>query len=109
MDSIQRILGDSIVFVALHVGLIVLVLYAIWGERKMKDDIASAKRGEKSWNYFYLAYGILSVVVTQMISLSEFGKGYKVLITIADLGVLFYLAFFIRWFRNKTIAFIVKS
>ena len=69
MASIQCILGDSIVFVALHVGLIVLVLYAIWGERKMKDDIASVKRGEKSWNYFYLAYGILSVVVTEMISL----------------------------------------
>ena len=35
------------------------------------------KRGDKRWNHFYLAYGILSVVVTQIISISEFGKGYK--------------------------------
>lgn len=71
--------------------------------------MASCKRGEKSWSYFPLAYGILSVVVTQINSISEFAKGYKVLITVADLAILLYLSFFNSWFRNKTIGFINKS
>ena len=109
MDSLKYILSDSIVFVVLHLGLLVLVFCAIWGERKMKRDMAPVKRGKKSWNHFYLAYGILSVVVTQIISISEFGKGYKVLITVVDLAILLYLAFFNSWFRNKIIGFVVKS
>ena len=109
MDSLKCIFSDSIVFVALHVGLLALFIYSIWGEWKMKRDMASIKRGEKSWNHFYLAYGILSVVVTQIISISECGKGYKVLITVVDLAILLYLAFFNSWFRNKTIGFIMAS
>lgn len=109
MDWIQCIFHDSVVFVVLHIGLLALVVYAMWGERKMKCDMASVKRGQKSWDYFNLTYGILSVVVIQIISISDFGSGYKVFISIFDLGVLFYLAFFNSWFRNKTIGFIVAS
>jgi hypothetical protein len=109
MNSIKFISGDSVVFVALHVGLFLLVLYALWCERKMKSDMVRVKRGKDGWNNFYLAYGILSVIVIQIISISEYGKGYKVLITIIDLGLLLYLAFFKCWFRNKTIGFIVES
>lgn len=109
MELLHCILGDSVVFVALHVGLLVIVLYAIWGERKMKCDKVSVKRGEKSWAHFFLAYGILLVIVTQVISLSEFGKGYKVVITVVDLAALLYLAFFNSWFRNKMIGFILAS
>ena len=109
MDILKCIFSDSVVFVVLHIGLLALVFYAVLGERKMKRDWGTVKRGEKSWNHFYLAYGILSVVVTQIISLSEFGKGYKVLITVVDLVILLYLAFFNSWFRNKTIGLIVAS
>jgi hypothetical protein len=109
MDSLKCIFSDSIVFVTLHIGLLALVVYAIWGERKMKYNMARVKRGDKSWNHFYLAYGILSVVVTQIISISEFGKGYKVVITVMDLAILLYLAFFNSWFRNKTIGLIMAS
>jgi len=107
MDSILCILSDSVIFVTLQIGLIVLVIYALLGERKMKHGPESVKRGEKSWGYFYITYGMLSVVVTQIISISEFGKGYKVLITVLDLGGLVYLAFFNSWSRNKIIQFIV--
>lgn len=75
----------------------------------MERDSGSVARGEKSWNYFYLAYGILSLFVTQIISLSECGKGYKVFITLVDLGTLLYLAFFNSWFRNKIIGLIAVS
>ena len=109
MDSIKCIFGDSVVFVSLHVGLFFLVVYAVWCQGKMKWDPMPVKRGDKSWNHFYLAYGILSVVVTQIISISECGTGYKVLITIIDLGLLLYLVFFNSWFRNKIMRFIVAS
>ena len=109
MDILKCIFSDSVVFVVLHIGLLVLVFYAILGERKMKRDWGSVTRGEKSWNHFYIAYGILSVVVTQIISISEFGKGYKVLLTVADLVILLYLAFFNSWFRSKTIGLIADS
>ena len=109
MDSILCILSDSVIFVTLHIGFLFLVIYAFFGARKMKRDQVSVKRGKGSWKYFSLGYGILSVIVTQIISVSEFWKGYKVLITALDLGGLLYLAFFNSWFRNKIIGFVVAS
>jgi hypothetical protein len=40
MDILNCIFSDSVVFVALHIGLLVLVFYAILGERKMKKKLA---------------------------------------------------------------------
>ncbi|MCD6295511.1 MAG: hypothetical protein J7M20_11490 [Deltaproteobacteria bacterium] len=109
MKILQMAISDIVMVFGLHFGLLVLVLYSILGSHRMKRDMASVKRGEKSWNYFYLAYGILSVIIIQIISLSDFGKGCKVFIVFVDLGTLLYLAFFNSWFRNKIIGFIVKS
>jgi dipeptide/tripeptide permease len=109
MDFLKYICEDSVVFVILHIGLLASFFYAVLAERKMNHDMPKVKRGTESWNHFYLAYGILSVIVTQIISISEFGKGYKVSITVIDLAILLYLAFFNNWFRNKTIGIIVAS
>ena len=109
MDLLKCIFSDSVVFLILQIGLLAILVYAILGEQKMKRDMLNIKRGEKSWNHFVLAYGILSIIVTQIISISKFGYGYKVFITVADLAILLYLAFFNSWFRNKTIDFIAAS
>lgn len=109
MGIIKYLIGDSVIFIALQIGLIVLFLYAIWGDQKRKKRNIKIKRGEKSWDHFYMAYGFLSVVVTQIISISEFGKGYKIIFTVVDLLVLLYLSFFNSWFRNKIMGFIVAS
>ena len=109
IDWIQCILSDVVIFTALHVVFIILLFYAIYGEWKMKNDISSVKRGQKSWDHFNLGYGILSVVVIQLISISEVGKEYKVFISVVDLGILFYLTFFNSWFRNKMIGIVVAS
>ena len=69
-------ISDMVMVFGLHFGLLVLVLYSILGSHRMKRVMASVKRGEKSWNYFYLAYGILSVIIIQIISLCALGKGY---------------------------------
>jgi len=109
MTIFQFIISDIVVILFLHLGLLITVLSAILGSDRMKRDGAVVKRSEKSWNYFYLAYGVLSVIATQVISLSEYGKGYKVYIALVDLGALLYLGFFNDWFRNKVIYFVVKS
>jgi len=106
---LQMAISDMVMMFGLHLGLLILVLCSILGSHRMKRDMAAVKRGAKGWNYFYLAYGILSVIVVQIISVSDFAKGCKVFIVFVDLGTLLYLAFFNSWFRNKIIGFIVKS
>lgn len=102
-------ISDKVMIILLQLSLLILVLYRILGSQKMKQDGVSVRRGEISWSQFPLAYGILSVIVIQVISLSESGKGYKVFITLVDLGVLLYFAFGDDWFRNKIIEFVVKA
>lgn len=109
MTLLQLAISDIVIILLLHLGLLILVLYAIFVSYRMKLDCASVKRSERGWNYLYLAYGVLSVIVTQVISLSEFGKGYKIFIALVDLGTLLYLGFFNSWFRNKIISFVVRS
>lgn len=103
------LLSDKTIFPLLHLALLVLLLYALFREYQMRRDNSKVKRGDKSLGYFSLAYGILSVIIIQIISISEWGKGYKVIITTIDLGILMYLTFFNSWFRNKTIGFVVAS
>lgn len=107
------LLCDQIIFPLFEVFLLVVFLYAIAKEHRwfMKSTGAmlTVKRGEKSWSYFNLAYGIASVVLLQVINVSEALKGYKTIISLANLFMLFYLAFFNSWFRNKVIGFIIKS
>lgn len=109
MKILQIAISDMMMIFSLHLVLLILVLYSILGSHRMKRDMATVKRGEKSWSYFYLAYGILSVIVIEIISVSDFAKGYKIFIVFVDLGALLYLTFFNSWFRNKIIGFIVKS
>ena len=109
MTIIQFIISDMVMILSMHLGLLLIVLWAIRGSYKMKDNGLELKRGEKSWMYFYFSYGVLSVIATQVISLSEYGKGYKVYIALVDLGTLLYLVFFNPWFRNKIAGFVLKS
>ena len=67
------------------------------------------KRGEKSMGYLYLTYGITSVIMMQIISVSDSLKSYKVIISVVNLSLLLYMFFFNGWFRNKVIRIIIKS
>lgn len=108
MKVFQFIISDTFMLIFLHLILLIIVLSAVQGSCRMKGDGASIKRGEKSWRYFYLFYSVLSVIMMQIISFSEIGKGYKIYIAVVDLLTLIYLAFFNGWFRNKIIGFVVK-
>src|SRR5437870_13086053 len=65
-------------------------------------------RGPKSRSRRVTAYGFSSVIILQLINSSETFKGNKVLISIADIAILFYLCFFNGWFGNKIIGRVSK-
>ena len=96
------------------VGLIAYAAYRQWlyARRDIKRQggvLATVKRGEQGWSYLNLAYGITSILLIQIISVSEALKGHKVALSLADLSALVYLFFYNGWFRNKTIEMINKS
>ena len=111
--TMKCILNDQFIFPAFQVGFLLFTIVA-W----MKDcDLFSTKgsaslsitRGEKSWNYFHLAYALLAVVFVEAINTTEALKGYKTIVTIVDLALLLYLCFFNAWCRNKILGVINAS
>ena len=116
-ELFKLLICDSIVFIAFHFFLFFTLLYAVikvsLGKRRFeKGDSgveATVIRGDPSWNSLQLTYGIASVLIIQLISVSESFKGFKVAISIVDLSALFYLFFYNGWFRNKVIGIVSKS
>jgi len=51
---------------------------------------------------------IVSILILQIINVSESYVNYKVLISIIDLSILLYLFYFNGWFRNKIIGILSK-
>jgi hypothetical protein len=63
----------------------------------------SVKRGAESREQFHLAYGLLSVIVLQVVNSAQALHDYKTVLSIADIAVVVYLAYFSGWMRNKII------
>jgi hypothetical protein len=61
------------------------------------------KRGEKSFGYFNIAYGILLAIAIGVISVLSLIPGYKVLSIIGVALILFWLFYRNIWFRNKIV------
>ena len=113
MDKLMILLNDKVMFVVFEVIFLGYFIYAILRDRgyfKRKGTIESTiVRGEQSWNYFNLCFGISSVVLMQIINSSEALIGYKTIISVVNLAMLLYLSYFNSWFRNNTINIVFKS
>jgi hypothetical protein len=113
MDIIKYLLSDQFIFSAFQVVFLLVTIFAWMKDRGFfttKGSFScSVKRGEKSWNYFHLAYALLVVVFVETINTTEAWKGYKTVVTVADLTLLLYLCFFNAWCRNKIIGVISAS
>jgi len=68
----------------------------------------SVNRGEASWDYFALAWTVLSVFVIEANGLynSKITANYSIAILIIDLCLITYLCFLSSWFRNKAIGLV---
>ena len=110
MDGLCFLFSDKVIFPLFELGFIVFSIYALIRDCRPRSGIlAILKRGPESWNKLYLAYGIASVVVMQVINSAEACVGHKTLISVVDLVLLFYLFFYNSWFRNKMIEYITRS
>ncbi len=113
MDKLLIILNDKVVFPLFEILFFGYFIYAILRGRgcfKHKGTLESTiRRCKESWTYFNLCFGISSVVLMQIINSSKALIGYKTIISIVNLTMLFYLSYFNSWFRNNTINIIFKS
>lgn len=60
-------------------------------------------RGEKSMNFLYVSYGVVTIVYSLAIDVSECALGHKTTLIILDYIVITYLFFFNSWFRNSIV------
>jgi len=99
--------GDVVVFSVLQLLLLFIFSYAgIRGRRTVRDAFKNIS-GKPS--HFVLAYGIISASLIQAISAADMLVGFKLIVTIADLWVIFYLCFSNVWFRGIVIEVITKT
>ena len=100
---------DWFVTIVLELGLLGLVVVSSYKSRRSRRPRSGVSaelqtlRGPGSRRRFGIAYGFGSVLLLQVINVSEAFKGNKVFLSVFDLGVLFYLCFYSGWFRNKII------
>jgi len=110
ISILKFLVSDKVIFPLFELLFLLFIVYAIvMNMISRRKGVGAVKRGEKSWNYFYLSYGIASVILMQIISVSESLKDYKVIISIVNLIFLLYLTFYNGWFRNMILGFIRKS
>jgi hypothetical protein len=121
-SAIQSLTSDRVAFTLFEIAFWSVVLLAYVKEKQFWHRIKhrilgppsieigmSVKRGDESWNYFLFAYGVASVVITQVISSTSAFRSHKTVFVVSNLGALLYLCFFNAWFRNKVLALILKA
>jgi hypothetical protein len=112
--------SDACVLAGIYLVLVGLCLVGLWKDARPLSYLRrwprkpglhiqmEAIRGELSRENFHLAYGLVSVLLLQVINVAEAGKGYKVLISIAGIGMLLYLFYFNGWMRNNVVRFVTR-
>ena len=108
MNTIYFLLNDRVWFSLLELLLIGFYIFALIKQsyyRFKRGISAEVIRGDMSWEYFFITWAILSMILSTVISSTNILVGYKTLIIIIDLWILFYLVFINGWFRNKIVGF----
>ncbi len=105
--------SDTVIFPIIHLLLASIFLVAVIRDRglfrKRGGATISFRSGEESWKSYVLVYGVVSVLVMQLISVSSAYMGHKVVISAIDLCVLIYLFFYSGWFQNRVRGALNKS
>lgn len=110
---LKYITSDAVVFPLFQGVFAAFFLYA-WAKdrvlvKRRKHLILEVSRGKETWNYFHLAYLVLSVVFIEINSSTSALKAHKTIITLIDLAFLMYLCYFSSYFRNKIIGIVHRS
>lgn len=97
---------DLYAIIAIHIGILVLTLFAIIDDFKArlrsKSGMGNARvtRGERSMHAIYTVYGATIASCLFLIEATSSVKGNKVVLIAFDFLAVTYLFFFSSWFRN---------
>jgi amino acid transporter len=109
------IISDKFIFPLFEGAFLLLFFYAFFNDKqwfKKKSNLKiEVKRSKDTWQYFILAFSIVSIILMQIINSANILViyGYKTIISIVNLLMLIYLVFYNGWFRNKVIGLIIRS
>ena len=102
--------GDGIALLGIHTALLLAFIHAILRDNGLLGRHGGiVTRGDRSRSYFYIVYGVISVILIHVIGVADAAHGYKVSISIADLIILIRLVFFSGWFQNQITGLLAKS
>ena len=107
IGSANLLLSDQTTLPALEI-LVLITLFYAWIQEKRRPGIVVI-RGKESWGYFWIAYGIISVILTQIVLASGAFTQHKIVLVAFNLSSALYLCFFNGWSRNKIIGAVNKS
>jgi len=121
-SAVRFLTSDRIVFILFQIAFwsVVFIAYVkekqFWARLKRRilgspgiEVGMSVKRGDESWSYFLFAYGVASVIITQVISSTSAFRNHKTIFVLSNLSALLYLCFFNGWFRNRILGLILKA
>jgi len=103
--------GDKIIVSIFEIAILIFLIFVIIKEniiKRKKGIKLTVERGEISWGYLTATFGILSLSSFYIVELSEFFKGYKVIITLFNQISFLYLCYCTNWLRNKIIGLYSK-
>ena len=104
---ITVLFGDAVIFIMLQLLILFIFIYAGTVGRRNREQ--ALLHDGQTLSHFVLAYGVISAAVIQAISAADMLAGFKLIVTIADLLVVFYLCFSNAWFRRIVAEAITKK
>ncbi len=103
--TMQKLFGDWLVFPIFEAVIAIVFIFAIVhdGWRRHGDGIATVQRGPKSRAAFYVAFGMISLVLIHVVNSTSALVGFKTVFHLFNFTALVYIVFFNSWGRNKVI------
>jgi len=77
INLIKFLLTDRIVFLIFEVLILIILIYSRFREVRHTGIIIT--RGPESWNNFIIAYGVISVILNQVVIASSAFTQYKII------------------------------
>lgn len=100
---------DNLIFPIFECIFLLLIIFAVYKEFSRKRSGLALKRGSESWQNLAFTYGVLSIILIELINSVDFVNDYKTILILLNLSALLYLCFYNDWFRNKVVGIIQKS
>ena len=108
MEFLTLISSEKIIFWFFQIIFIIIFVYSVIIENFNKSSGRTVGRGKESQYALYYIYGMLSVILLQIISSSIEIKKNTTFFILLNIIILTYLCFFNSWSRNKIIGIYSK-